>query len=236
MIADWREKFLGRTLPFYYVQLAPYTTEDYSFIRAAQDAALQLPGVYAARTIDLGDPTSPLGSIHPRRKQEVGRRLAMEILVHEYDYSPLSIDGESPSVRSVEIKNDTITLKLRAKRNLRLQGTAACSECCFELPFTFLDRLSGSWTRVTSQTTLGHTMELLAPNAVGLRYAWEGYPQCVVYDGLGGPDDHRGLPLSPFEWCLFPTGKPSWTGDGCSLTQLWIPPMLRGQNTMASKG
>ncbi len=30
-----------------------------------------------AVTIDLGDPTSPHGSIHPRDKQDVGLRLAM---------------------------------------------------------------------------------------------------------------------------------------------------------------
>jgi len=35
-------------------------------------AALKLPNVGYAVAIDLGDPKSPFGSIHPRRKQEVG--------------------------------------------------------------------------------------------------------------------------------------------------------------------
>jgi len=40
-------------------------------------AALKLPNVGYAVAIDLGDPKSPFGSIHPRRKQEVGRRLSL---------------------------------------------------------------------------------------------------------------------------------------------------------------
>ena len=70
MIADWRAKFGLPDLSFFYVQLAGYH-DDYSRIRAAQDAALRLPLVGRALAIDLSDPSSPEGSIHPRRKQEV---------------------------------------------------------------------------------------------------------------------------------------------------------------------
>ena len=42
MIADWRLKFGLPDLSFFYVQLAAFR-QDYSLIRAAQDAALQLP-------------------------------------------------------------------------------------------------------------------------------------------------------------------------------------------------
>lgn len=67
MIADWRKK-MSLELPFFFVQLAAYGT-NYAFIREAQMAALELPRVGYALTIDIGDPTSPEGSIHPRRKQ-----------------------------------------------------------------------------------------------------------------------------------------------------------------------
>lgn len=33
--------------------------------------------VFMAVAMDLGDPTSPFGSIHPRDKQDVGARLAL---------------------------------------------------------------------------------------------------------------------------------------------------------------
>ena len=68
MIADWRRQFGLPDLSFFYVQLAPYS-QDYSRIRLAQGAALQLPKVGFAVALDLGDLTSPSGSIHPRRKQ-----------------------------------------------------------------------------------------------------------------------------------------------------------------------
>lgn len=37
----------------------------------------RLKNVFMAVAIDLGDPTSPYGSIHPRDKQDVGSRLAL---------------------------------------------------------------------------------------------------------------------------------------------------------------
>ena len=76
MITDWRQKFDLPELSFFFVQLAAYTS-DYSLIRQAQMAALKLPLVGYGTAIDIGDPTSPEGNIHPRRKQEVGRRLSL---------------------------------------------------------------------------------------------------------------------------------------------------------------
>jgi len=83
MIADWRKKFMLPDLSFFFVQLAAYRA-DYSLIRNAQMAALKLPKVGYAVAIDIGDPTSPFGDIHPRRKQEVGRRLALSCLNIQY--------------------------------------------------------------------------------------------------------------------------------------------------------
>jgi hypothetical protein len=262
MIADWRRQFASAptttttrntvtytttNLPFYYVQLAPYPHEDYSYIRAAQEAAvMRLPAVHTAVTIDLGDPTSPYGAIHPRRKQTVGQRLAASILYHEYGYRSPGDDhgGDGPVVRDVSFPEHsnadgtaTIWVTIRASQHqLHLQGTAACSECCYEWPFTVLDGVTGNWTRssvVAIRVVPYHgrpdtILELtLSPDVVGisavvgLRYAWEGYPQCVLYDGRGGPDDQlgRGLPVPPFEWCRYPTGQPSWTGKACGLDE-----------------
>lgn len=43
-------------------------------------AALKLPKVGYAVAIDLGDTTSPYTTIHPREKEEVGRRLSLVAL------------------------------------------------------------------------------------------------------------------------------------------------------------
>ena len=72
MIADWRKKFELPNLSFFFVQLAAFES-DYSTIRQAQMAALKLPNTGFAVAIDIGDPSSPYGSIHPVRVGE-GRR------------------------------------------------------------------------------------------------------------------------------------------------------------------
>eukprot|EP01043_Picozoa_sp_COSAG02_P022326 COSAG02_NODE_1158_length_14185_cov_21.954778_4_plen_85_part_00 len=81
MIADWRSKFNLPDMSFFFVQLAPYwPRRDFTAVRNAQMAALKLPKVGYAVAIDLGDVRSPVTPIHPRRKQEVGRRLALSAL------------------------------------------------------------------------------------------------------------------------------------------------------------
>mgnify|MGYP001042649679 CR=1 FL=1 len=70
MILDYRKKFGNDKLPFYFVQLAPYTFEELlPEFRIAQASVLDLPGVGMATTIDTWDPDSIYDEIHPRNKQ-----------------------------------------------------------------------------------------------------------------------------------------------------------------------
>jgi len=69
------------------VQLAPWASSAASFnarvaaLRQAQLAASDaLPGMATITAADGGDPFGPIGSIHPRAKQLVGRRLAAAAL------------------------------------------------------------------------------------------------------------------------------------------------------------
>lgn len=76
MISEWRQDFGQPDLPFYFVQLAAFgknSSDAWPRQRDAQASALQLPHTGMAVAIDIGDP----GNIHPRNKQEVGRRLAL---------------------------------------------------------------------------------------------------------------------------------------------------------------
>eukprot|EP00966_Prymnesium_polylepis_P247473 5722408-Prymnesium_polylepis.1 len=81
LISDWRAKFDNSLLSFFFVQLAAYGYHDYTHLRQAQQAALELPFTGMATAIDLGD---GIGNIHPRRKQEVGRRLALAAMRVQY--------------------------------------------------------------------------------------------------------------------------------------------------------
>jgi sialate O-acetylesterase len=79
LIRQWRADFGQPNLPFYFVQLANLTRavdktdQEWPLLREAQTMALALPATGMAVTIDIGDPTN----IHPKNKQEVGRRLAL---------------------------------------------------------------------------------------------------------------------------------------------------------------
>jgi hypothetical protein len=52
-------------------------------------AGLLLPNVSYATAVDLGDRTSPYVSVHPRRKQELCRRLSLQALKLQYGMTDL---------------------------------------------------------------------------------------------------------------------------------------------------
>ena len=58
--------------------------------------------VFMAVAIDLGDPTSPFGSVHPRDKQDVGIRLtmgAMSVVYNDTDVYYLGMLPQSAKTR-----------------------------------------------------------------------------------------------------------------------------------------
>ncbi len=80
MIQDWRKQWKQGDFPFYFVQLASFNSANgtsehgstWGELREAQTMTLSLPNTGMAVTTDIGDPTD----IHPRNKQDVGKRLA----------------------------------------------------------------------------------------------------------------------------------------------------------------
>lgn len=89
---DNRRRFMAqdnnsKTIPFYFVQIANYLgrkplqpKSGWAAIREAQRKALRLDGVGMAVNIDIG----MANDIHPKNKQEVGRRLALLALNRTY--------------------------------------------------------------------------------------------------------------------------------------------------------
>ncbi len=83
MIQDWRTRW-GYDFPFLFVQLANFnsaggnssTGSAWAELREAQTMTLSLPNTGMAVTSDIGEPTD----IHPRNKQDVGKRLAAEAM------------------------------------------------------------------------------------------------------------------------------------------------------------
>ena len=80
LVADWREGFKTE-LSFYYAQIAPYNYKrNAAYLREQQLQALSIPKSGMVVTADIGN----LKDIHPKNKQEVGRRLALQALANDY--------------------------------------------------------------------------------------------------------------------------------------------------------
>ncbi|GAB4042179.1 sialate O-acetylesterase [Spirosoma jeollabukense] len=90
MIQDWRHHW-GYDFPFLFVQLANYNAANgdsrhgstWAELREAQTMTLQLPNTGMAVTSDIGERTD----IHPRNKEDVGKRLAAEAMRVAYQKS-----------------------------------------------------------------------------------------------------------------------------------------------------
>ncbi|MEA3366342.1 MAG: sialate O-acetylesterase, partial [Candidatus Hydrogenedentes bacterium] len=88
MIEDWREQWDQGKFPFLFVQLANFKERkdepgesDWAELREAQSMTLELKNTGMAVIIDIGDPDN----IHPKNKQDVGKRLAAWTLAKDYN-------------------------------------------------------------------------------------------------------------------------------------------------------
>lgn len=131
MIKQWRADF-GQRLPFYFVQLANFesragnTGDVWAFLREAQQQALALPATGMAVTIDIGDPKD----IHPRNKQEVGRRLALHARSQLYRQK-LETDG--PMFKTAKRAGSELRVMFTHARGLRLEPAQADGRIAFEV-------------------------------------------------------------------------------------------------------
>ncbi|AQG80455.1 sialate O-acetylesterase [Spirosoma montaniterrae] len=105
LIQDWRQHW-GYEFPFLFVQLASYNSANgdsrkgstWGELREAQTLTLQLPNTGMAVTSDIGE----ANDIHPRNKQDVGKRLAAEAMRVAYQkpgvsagplFEKMTVDG-----------------------------------------------------------------------------------------------------------------------------------------------
>jgi sialate O-acetylesterase len=94
LIGGWRAAWGIGDFPFNFVQLAPYQYggEDSGVLPRfwmAQQAALAIPNTGMVVTSDISD----INDIHPRNKQEVGRRLALIALKNTYGKGAIVAQG-----------------------------------------------------------------------------------------------------------------------------------------------
>jgi sialate O-acetylesterase len=185
MITDWREQFGQGDIPFYWVQLANYryprdpTGKKWAFLREAQAQALSLPATGQAVSIDVGDPDN----IHPRNKQEVGRRLALIARANVYG---IAGDFSGPVFAGANIEGGTMRVRFKFADN----GLTAAGRPLQSFELAGADRrFHPALASIAGDSVVVRSAEVPAPVAV--RYAWSNAPEANLFNGSG-------LPAAPF--------------------------------------
>jgi sialate O-acetylesterase len=187
LILDWRRQFTVGDFPFYIVQLAAYQAvhpeprdDEWAELREAQAmTAKVMPHSGLAVAVDIGDAKD----IHPKNKQEVGRRLALCALAETYGKK---VEYSGPWCKAMKITGAAIHLAfdhmgggLVAKGG-KLTGFTIAGE---DAKFVRADAvIQGSEVVVYSPDV---------PKPVAVRYAWDINPECNLYNKAG-------LPAVPF--------------------------------------
>jgi sialate O-acetylesterase len=201
MIEGWRKAWGEGDFPFVFVQLAnfgegpgPEGPRDSSWaeLREAQAMTLSLPNTGMAVTIDIGE----AGDIHPKNKQEVGRRLALAAgnLVYgwkdEYSgpmYASLIIKGNAAHVGFTHTGGGLVAAGSGKPQGFAIAGTDG--------RFFWADAaVEGDTVVLTSEKV---------PQPVAVRYAWGDSPPNNLYNAAG-------LPAAPFrtdDWPGATAGK-----------------------------
>jgi sialate O-acetylesterase len=115
LINSWRTLWNEKDAPFYFVQIAPFeysknsgkvvlTDTDLPAFRQAQAEVLSLPHTGMVVTTDLVDHVSDL---HPTYKWEIGKRLALLALAHDYGKK---IEYTGPVLKEVQAKGNSAEL------------------------------------------------------------------------------------------------------------------------------
>jgi sialate O-acetylesterase len=109
LIKGWRNGW-GQELPFYFVQIAPWSGTRYlpgelCAVWEAQAANLKLPHTGMVVTTDLVD---DINDIHPRNKRDVGHRLARWALAKDYGKKGLVYSG--PLYKSMKVEGNKVRL------------------------------------------------------------------------------------------------------------------------------
>ncbi len=193
MIQDWRNQWNIGDFPFLFVQLANFMgvsdepEEDaWAELREAQTMALSLTNTGMAVTIDIGDALD----IHPKNKQDVGKRLALNALHIAYDQD---IAYSGPIYKDMSIEENKIRISfnhtnegLTSRDNEGLSGFAIAGE----------DKVF-HWAKavIEGETVVVSSEEVTKP--VSVRYAWASNPNCNLYNNAG-------LPASPFRTDSWP--------------------------------
>jgi sialate O-acetylesterase len=183
LLASWRADWNLGNFPFFFVQLPnwEYTgaTNSWAFFREGQANCLKVPNTGMAVTIDIGE----ADNIHPKNKQEVGRRLALLAFANVHEQKVVS---QGPQF----LKDETNGANVRIYFSHTDGGLVSRAGALRSFSIAGADK---KWhpaaARIESDTVIVSSQEVSQPEAV--RYNWANNPDGNLYNGAG-------LPAAPF--------------------------------------
>ncbi|HEX6426091.1 MAG TPA: sialate O-acetylesterase [Niastella sp.] len=198
LIADWRKRWQQGDLPFLFVQLANYmkikplpSESEWAELREAQRLTLSQPNTGMACSIDIGE----ANDIHPKNKQEVGRRLAL--IANKMVYKQACI-ASGPTYKSFRKDGSRIRIGfantgsgLSTKDKQEVTGFAIAGK---DKQFYWAKAMIIHGTQGKGNEVIVYSDKVAEPVAV--RYAWADNPECNLVNS-------EGLPAIPFrtdEW------------------------------------
>lgn len=195
LIGGWRTVFKNADLAFYFVQLAPFKygngEQTLPYIWEAQTAAaLKIPNTGMAVTTDIGN----VNDIHPRNKQDVGKRLALWALAKTYAKDDVDFSGPIFKSMAVEGKQIRLTFEhtaggLKARDGKTLTDFVIAGEDGKFVP---------GFAKVDGETVLVMSPDVASPKHV--RFGWHH----MINPNLC---NEAGLPASPFKTDKWLEGK-----------------------------
>ena len=201
LIGGWRQLWGQGDFPFYFVQLANFTQDHktpeggdgYAKVRDAQRQSLQIPNTGMAVIIDIGETRD----IHPKNKQDVGKRLAAWALAQDYGKK---VTPSGPLYKSHKVEGAQIRVHFKYAGKHLMVGTKRGLEPT--VPVTDKPRLERfaiagkdrKWhwaeARIDGDSVVVSSPKV--PNPVAVRYAYSANPLGAnLYNSAG-------LPASPF--------------------------------------
>ena len=190
LIENWRHDF-ETDFPFYYVQIAPFTYGKETKAAIVREMQMQTMDVPKTGMVVVSDLVDNVKDIHPKNKQDVGKRLANWALAETYGIKGLAY--KHPLYKSMNIEKSKVRITFENTGNgLKSTGDEIT---CFEIAGT--DQVfKPAKVKIDGNTVLVSSKEVKTPVAV--RFSWSN-------DGIGNIFSQEGLPVAPFrtdDWKL----------------------------------
>lgn len=194
LISGWRKVFGQEDLPFYFVQIGPMAYSERGWMRKSRTPET-LPRFWDAQRACLGTipncgmvvitDISGGGNLHPPNKRDVGYRLALWALFHDYEKHNIVYSG--PLYKSMAVEGNKIMLTFDHC------GSGLKSLDGKDLTQFTIAGEDKNFMAARAEIR-GNTVEVTSPavvKPVAVRFAWH-------ETAVGNLANKEGLPASPF--------------------------------------